>query len=367
MSALVISAFGGIAPAVDERNLPNTGAVRASNLVLRYGDFRPCKTDSAVASSGVSNPKTLYRFQRKSVGGFNSNPATGWTVRAGEVDFVRGQILEDENERTYYTGEGAPKATDLSGVVRTLGVPAAIAAPESIHNVVDEFTVDESAELVGLHVVSLREAVMNNLDHEYLAPSKFFGMYARAAYNGMEDVAGVIVKRVPALKDVAGAYSLADSANFSWVLDPTIDSFWFDLPGAGASLGVPLRYGGPVKYLSAFTDRTDLDQVTHPLTGDPLLDASQEASLREWVNALLDPLNPKLVAAKEKLTAIGEQFSALLDNSHSAAQKAAVDDFYASASVGASLSSAGSNLATSIAGYVASIYHYHQSNYVSPP
>ncbi len=366
MAVVKIDAMGGIRPSVAPDRLEGHEAVTADNIGCRFADFRPAATDLAVASSGLTSPKTIYRFTR-SGSGWNDNPATGWTVRAGEVNFVKGQIPDDANERTYYTGDGLPKATDLSGAVRQLGVPKPSAAPTLTLNVTDEFTDEERAELLSKHVALLREAVLKNVTTEWLAPAQFFGMYERAAYNGMTREEGVSVKRIAADKDGAGNYSLEDAANFAWVLDPTIDSFWFDLPGAGPSLGVPLRYGAPVKYLYSFSDTTELDQITHPLTGEPLLTSDDKESIREWVNWLLDPLNPKLIAAKDSLTVIGEQFSAVLDNDFAHAQVEAVDDFYTSVSIAGTLGSAITNLASEIAGQAAGIYHYHQANFVTPP
>lgn len=366
MAAIKVTGFGGLRPSADPRLLQDTAAQTAQDLHMRFEDFRPAKSDVTVASSGVSNPKTIYRFNRVSGGAFNSNPATGWTVRAGDVNFVKGQINDDSNERTYYTGDGAPKATDLTGTVRTLGVPAASSAPTVTLNVVDEFTYEEYAKLVRQHVVALRETVTKNLTTLWYGSTSTFGLVARNNYYGMEEVDSDVVKAFPGNTDGTN-HKLNNSDEFSWVLDPTIDSFWYGVAPPSVWLAVPLTIYGRAQYLSSITDRTEINSITHPITGAPLIDSTLETNFVGEISVLFDPTDSKVVDARQKLTAIAEQFSELLNNSHAAAQKAAVDDFYASSSVAATLSSARTNLATSIAGLLASIKPYYTANVVSPP
>jgi hypothetical protein len=74
---------------------------------------------AAVNLGAIAPGATLYRFE--TAGSFISS--------IYQVNYVRGPIPTDTTERTYYTGDGAPKVTDNSFVVRQLGVPKPGAAP----------------------------------------------------------------------------------------------------------------------------------------------------------------------------------------------------------------------------------------------
>lgn len=138
MAALQIKSFGGISPKVPARYLQDTMAQTALNGVVFNGSLQPLLgVGAAVATLTKSGtPLTIYRFGQSSIS--DSQYWFHWTT---DVNVCRSQISGDTAEWTFYTGDGAPKATyaalALSGanypaVSRPLGIPA----PTSIASVV---------------------------------------------------------------------------------------------------------------------------------------------------------------------------------------------------------------------------------------
>lgn len=117
MASIVLRNFGGMAPSANPKSLPESAATFVRNLDLRFGDFRPLPVPANIGTAAAG--ATLYKMEG----------AANFITRPGHVNFVRGPIPNDATERTYYTGDGAPKVTDLSGSVRQLGVPQPAAAP----------------------------------------------------------------------------------------------------------------------------------------------------------------------------------------------------------------------------------------------
>lgn len=120
MPAINLRAFAGMQPSANPKALPDSASVLARNLELRFGDFRPLPLPSSLAAASAG--ATLYRFHGSPA--FITNP--------NAVSYVRGPIPNDPLERTYYTGDGAPKVIDNIGGIRPLGVPAPAAAPLAV-------------------------------------------------------------------------------------------------------------------------------------------------------------------------------------------------------------------------------------------
>lgn len=132
MSVIQLKPFGGMAPSVAPEYLTPEVAVFAKNIDVRYKDMSPFLAPVAVTTAASGS--TLYKFSGSSA----------FITKTGDVDFVRGPIPNDTTERTYYTGDGAPKATDLTLAVRQLGVPSPSSAPTATKVEVLSFTKDES-------------------------------------------------------------------------------------------------------------------------------------------------------------------------------------------------------------------------------
>jgi hypothetical protein len=132
-----MSDFLGMAPQLNPINMDQRLSQNALNTKLIYGNLRSWNALSATAgltkSSGVI--KTIYRWGENQTS--EDNYWFSWTT---DVDVVRAPIDADTTERTYFTGDGAPKVTDNSlatvganGIYPNnaylLGVPAPTTAP----------------------------------------------------------------------------------------------------------------------------------------------------------------------------------------------------------------------------------------------
>ena len=155
MAVISLHGFGGMAPSTDAVDVPDNMAVYAQNCDSRFGNLRPFAEPATV---GSANPgKTLYRFANGS----------NFISKTGDVNFVRGQIPNDDTERTYFTGDGKPQVIDSSMAVRQLGVPRPVAAP--VAKLVKEisFTVDDANAAKKKAPVTLANAVRDAISWQY--------------------------------------------------------------------------------------------------------------------------------------------------------------------------------------------------------
>ena len=134
MTGFKIDTFGGKAPKIYARLLPNDVAQVAENTRLDSGRLEPWKGNAStsitpVASYSVSAAtKTLFRY----------NSST-WIGSNDELDIVRSPIAEDPWERIYLTGMGGssgyPRMTLAtivgSGTYYRLGLPAPPSLPSA--------------------------------------------------------------------------------------------------------------------------------------------------------------------------------------------------------------------------------------------
>jgi hypothetical protein len=131
---IALKGFGGRAPRTDPRELAPNLAQVATNTKVWRGVLQPFRESSAVTTVNRSAPiKSIYRF------GGGTNEAQYWFAFGNEVDIVRGPVSGDVQRRTYYTGDGPPKVTDLTLALTggtsypvnsyTLGIPKPGSAP----------------------------------------------------------------------------------------------------------------------------------------------------------------------------------------------------------------------------------------------
>lgn len=107
MTVLKTMAFNGTSPRTDPRLLQDNMAAEAVNTKLQNGTIKPYKTTSQVSTLAKSGTiKSIYRFGENVVG--DANYWFHWTT---DVNVVKGPLSDDPFERTYYTGDGAPKMT----------------------------------------------------------------------------------------------------------------------------------------------------------------------------------------------------------------------------------------------------------------
>jgi len=102
MSGFKLRTFGGKAPKVYARMLPEDMAQIATNARLDSGRLEPWKTNASatvnpVASYSIDgNTKTIFRYS-----------SSIWIGSDDELDIVRSPIAEDTHERLYVSGASA--------------------------------------------------------------------------------------------------------------------------------------------------------------------------------------------------------------------------------------------------------------------
>ena len=103
---LRIAHFNGISPRTSPRLLADTFATVSRNTKLWNGSVRPWRETQAVASlARIGAKRTIYRF-----GQDHADDSNYWLHWLTDVDVVRSPVAG--NERTFFTGDGAPKVTD---------------------------------------------------------------------------------------------------------------------------------------------------------------------------------------------------------------------------------------------------------------
>jgi hypothetical protein len=131
MAVIRLAGFAGENRALHPKLLPDAVGTVSRNCKPGRGDLRAWKQPSTVASV-PSGRQTIYRMGRD----VNSD-SQYWLSWETAVHAVRGFDAEDTTERTFYTGDGAPKVTDNTIALastpyptasRPLGIPAPASA-----------------------------------------------------------------------------------------------------------------------------------------------------------------------------------------------------------------------------------------------
>jgi hypothetical protein len=117
MGAVKINKFLGEAPKISTELLPDSAAQVAYNTKLYSGDLipynEPIKVDTTNRTGTI---KTLHALR---------TPVTGalkWLSWANDVDIAVASSTEDDEQRFYYTGDGAPKVSNYALATKT-GTP----------------------------------------------------------------------------------------------------------------------------------------------------------------------------------------------------------------------------------------------------
>lgn len=110
MPAIKITTFLGKAPKISPELLPNTASQIAENCKLYSGDLIPYPQPVVVANTGRTGTiKTLYALRNPS----NSNDLK-WLSWLTDVDIVVASANLQDEQRFYYSGDGAPKVTNYA-------------------------------------------------------------------------------------------------------------------------------------------------------------------------------------------------------------------------------------------------------------
>lgn len=112
MARIAINDFKGTFPRLEPIDLPAGAAVIADNCKLWSGGLRAWKGNSnpVATLTKTGEIQTIYRFARQA-----GDPSSGfWFHWDSAVDVLRGAIKNDTQERTIFSGDGAPAVTDAS-------------------------------------------------------------------------------------------------------------------------------------------------------------------------------------------------------------------------------------------------------------
>ena len=131
--------FGGIAPGIGNRLLPDIGAISAENVKLNSGELHPIARPGLVTTPAKTMPPlAIFR-------GRNSTDQSAWFSWPYDVDCVRAPLSVDVESRFYWTGDGEPRFAPYTSAVAgggndyphsyfALGIPAPTIAPSVSHS-----------------------------------------------------------------------------------------------------------------------------------------------------------------------------------------------------------------------------------------
>jgi hypothetical protein len=93
MAALRIDTFGGVAPLIDPKKLPEWGAQAADSCVFDAGDLRPLRSAQIVQWGGAipALPSRIYQWRGR------------WITWSGDVDVAASPVTNDQFQRLYWT------------------------------------------------------------------------------------------------------------------------------------------------------------------------------------------------------------------------------------------------------------------------
>lgn len=151
MVAIRINRFGGIAPKLNPRYLPDQRAQTATNVdTTRSGSLLPLDGTGSNILSLNQTIETIFRYKED----YTFTNSLWWLRSSDDLDFCRAQITGDEEEVVYYTNSSnsnVPPRFTYNNVVGSdgnftpydLGVPAPTSAPTP--GVVNNMTPDDLA------------------------------------------------------------------------------------------------------------------------------------------------------------------------------------------------------------------------------
>ena len=311
-----------MAPSISPKLLPEGFGTEVKNLDTRFGDFRPFFTPATVESATAG--ATLYRFATNST----------FITNANDVDYARGPLASDSTERTYYTGDSAPKVTDTSLVIRTLGVPKSATAAVLTKVAVDELTIDEADTYYKQLAQKLLTFISSNLTVAYVGAAR------TAPWNG-------------AIPSPSTSYEDQVRFNIPYttvngVKVPTKE-IYRSLFGSGVEVDAD-------NYQAIFRGRTVSFTVSNlkaelltyvDASGAALLNDAQAQKFVDYFNNLTSPNNDYVKTRTTKLQALADSFYAEAGGGDglTAAINAAWVAFYNKADVLAAISSGKNTLA----------------------
>ena len=170
MAVFNLKSFGGIAPVVPPRYLQDNQAQTAMNCPVFQGSIQPLAAlgPSIHTLTKAPAPKSIYRF-----GQDVDADDRYWFHWPTDVDVCRSQIAGDASEWTFFTGDGAPKATynslalsgtDLPTESRPLGLPAPTFTPSATSITFTSQSHAAKVTLTPSHIEQITTALQVSLD-----------------------------------------------------------------------------------------------------------------------------------------------------------------------------------------------------------
>lgn len=366
MSVITISKFGGLEPSVLPRSLPPEAAQRCVNMTPDTFDFRPIPSDVVVATQAVSNPQTLYRFDRKADGSFNSDETTGWIGAAELLNLARQQLNDDTTGKIYYThadGSQPMRWHNVAGTNRQVGVPAPTTAP-TITSVNDSYVFTDEVKQRESQA-ALEEAIravlgsvvpswvgFDTLPTGWVRRSTFVAS-SDPVFSAYEREAVRVFAVNPSTNELISTYSDIPTNEATWVFNPALGGVYAELPSGSPLIPswatghtkwwcIPMRAYAQVFDINEAPLKTALMAMKMPGTQgtDPLLTEAQAdliiARLVEHVDKDGDRVRAQTQLLLARLLGVGAMFTL----GAAPALSAAVSSFYSRTDVAAQIASA---------------------------
>lgn len=375
MPVLKITNFGGLMPKAQPRALPDASAQTATNLQGNTSEFRPLAADTTVVatiSGGVSNPLSLYRFQRNSDGSLNTvyTSASNWLASAADKNYVKCQVNNDTTDRTlvsFNDGSAAPRMIDATGSDRQLGVPKPTVAATITVNASDEFTTDERSTALQAALQTAVTAVRASATAVYRGAARpgtgTDGYLDRTATNGFSPIDQTQMVRVYKLNASGGVISdsftaIADT-NFTWAFDPQLSGVRGDsiasspswaLPAGTHFICLPFAAYGLTYDIDSSALSTALTAILMPgkTDGTKLFTPTQVTNVVADLVDYVDPAGPTVKPLIDSLAAKVTELKELLDGGSRASLAASTQAFYGQADVAAAITAAKANFADAV-------------------
>lgn len=378
MPVIKFTALGGLEPSVPPRALPDNGAQVANNINPGSPTFRALLGDKPVSTVAVSNPKTLYRFDRKADGSLNTDDTTGWVASALQLNLVRTQIDDDTTGKIYYTaadGSGVMCWHNAAGENRQVGVPAPTTAP-TITSINDSyvFTPDiRTSELTSVLDQAVK-LVQGLATPAWVGPDEYLpqGWVRRSDFVPPTDPRYAAFQREvvrvfavhPSTNAVLNTFTDMPADESAWVFDQTLGGSYYTVE---AGVTVPSWAAGYTKFwtipMRAFAQAYDIPStatrdalLTLKMPGtqgaQPLLTSTQADAIVTQISEHGDKDAWRVKSKIDALQAKVLDTAAIFTTGGRASLKTQTEQFYQRADVQATLNSAQAEFAEAIWGYV---------------
>ena len=378
MPVIKFTALGGLEPSAPPRALPDNGAQVANNINPGSPTFRALLGDKPVSTVAVSNPKTLYRFDRKADGSLNTDDTTGWRASAQQLNLVRTQINDDTTGKIYYTaadGSAPMYWHNAAWQDRPVGVPAPTAAP-TITSINDSyvFTPDvRTSELTAVLDQAVK-LVQGLATPAWVGPDEYLpqGWVRRSDFvlptDPLYAAAQREVVRVfavhPSTNAVLNTFTDMPVDESAWVFDQTLGGSYYTVE---AGVAVPSWAAGYTKFwtipMRAFAQAYDIPStatrdalLTLKMPGtqgaQPLLTSAQADAIVTQISEHGDKDALRVKSKIDALVAKVQDTASIFTVGGRASLKTQTEQFYQRADVQVTLTSAQNDFAEAIWGYV---------------